>query len=121
MQVPGAETELQVRQAPPQSALQQTPLPLTMSAQKVDAHSSPLAQTAPFIFLPQLPFTHLRPATQSASLAQVSKHALVARLQEKGAHTVDAPSLHVPAPSQVYMPMTASASQVPALQMVPGS
>lgn len=119
--MPGDASELQVRQAPPQSLLQQTPLPLTMSAQKVDAHSSPLAHTAPFIFLPQLPFTHLRPATQSASLAQVSKQALVERLHENGAHTVDAPSLQAPAPSQVYMPVMASASQLPALQMVPGS
>jgi hypothetical protein len=121
MQVPGAARELQVRQAPPHALLQQMPLPLTMSAQKVEAQSSPLAQTAPFIFLPQLPFTHLRPATQSASLEQTSKQALVERLQERGAQTVVVPSLHTPAPSQVYRPVTASASQAPALQTVPAS
>src|SRR5262245_36468173 len=121
MHVPGEARRLQDRQAPPQALLQQTPLPLTMSAQKVDAHSSAFAHTAPFIFLPQLPPTHLRPATQSASLEHPSKQSLVPRLHEKGAHTLVSPSLHAPAPSQVYVPTTASESQDPALQTVPGS
>jgi hypothetical protein len=68
--VPCNPTRLHDRQAPPQAVLQQTP-----SAQFPDAHSeSPIGHRAPFIFLPQLPFTHRRPSTQSLSVAQVEKH-----------------------------------------------
>jgi hypothetical protein len=82
LQVPGDATRLQERQTPSQALLQQTPLPLATSAQKPDAHSSGLAHSNPFIFLPHIPSTHLRPATQSASLVQAPKHAFVLRLQE---------------------------------------
>lgn len=96
MQAPGDETRLHDRHAPPQALLQQTPLPLTMSAQNVDAHSLPAEHTAPFIFKPHVPPTHFTPVTQSASLVQLSKHWFVARLQEWGAQTTVAPSLHEP-------------------------
>jgi hypothetical protein len=82
VQVPAVATRLHERQAPSHAMLQQTPLPLTMSAQKVDAHSSPVPHSAPFGFLPHIPWTHLRPATQSASLEQAAKQAFVVRLQE---------------------------------------
>ena len=92
-----------------------------MSAQCSDAHSVFPEQTAPFIFLPQLPFMHLRPATQSASLLHLSKQALVEALQRNGAQTMEAPSLHLPAPSQVLVPTTAPESQVPLEHTVPAS
>ena len=49
----------------------------TPSAQNADAQSAFLAQLAPFIFLPQLAFTHCWPLTHSVDTAQVSKHAPV--------------------------------------------
>jgi hypothetical protein len=121
VQVPGWPTRLHARHAPLHAVLQQTPFFVTgsMSAQWVDAHSVLALQTAPFILRPQVPFTHLRPLTQSRSLEQVAKHALVAELHENGAHNVEAPNLQVPVPLQVKVPVTASASQLPALQTVP--
>ena len=86
--VPFSPTRLHDRQGPPQAVLQQTP-----SAQFSDAQSeSPIGHRAPFIFLPQVPFTHRRPSTQSLSVPQVAKHWFVLGLQENGAQTVDAPS-----------------------------
>ena len=104
------------RHAPPQDVLQQTP-----SAQKPDEHSAPTPHGNPFILGPHIPFTHLRPATQFASLLQVEKQAFVAALHKYGAQTVDADSLHRPAPSHVLMPMIAPESHVPALHVVPGT
>lgn len=116
-QVPSEPTRLHERQAPPHAVLQQTP-----SAQWPEAHStSPPGQSAPFIFLPQLPCTHLRPLTQSASVLHVGKHWFVPALHENGAHTVDGPALQAPAPSQTKLFVTASPEQVPARQVVPAS
>ncbi|MES1206401.1 MAG: hypothetical protein ABUS79_10730 [Pseudomonadota bacterium] len=95
-QLPRWPTRLQARHSPSQDELQHTP-----SAQKVDAHSAPVSQTAPFILGPQLPSTHLRPLTQSASLRHFPKHSPLAPLQENGAQTVAAPRLHPRAPSHV--------------------
>ena len=80
-----------------------------------------MGHRAPFIFLPQLPFTHLRPLTQSASLVQAPKHCLVAPLHEKGAQTVAAPNLQAPEPSHTKVLVTASPSHAPALQTDPDS
>jgi hypothetical protein len=108
---------LQERHSPPQAVLQQTP-----SAQCPDAHStSPMGHNAPFIFLPQLPLSHRRPVTQSASLMHAEKHRLVAASQENGAQTVDGASLQDPAPSHVLMWMTASPLHMPFMQTVPAS
>lgn len=107
---------MQERHAPPQELLQQTP-----STQWSDAHSLPFpeGQEAPFILGPQLAFTHLRPATQFVSLAQVGKHWFVFGSHENGAHTVVAPTRQCPAPSQTLVPVTASPSQVPGTHTVP--
>lgn len=116
-QVPSEPTRLQERQAPPHAVLQQTP-----SAQWPEAHStSPPGQSAPFIFLPQLPCTHLRPLTQSASVLHVGKQRFVPALHENGAQTVEGPALQAPAPSQAKVSVTASPEHLPALQMVPAS
>jgi hypothetical protein len=116
VQVPGWPTRLHERHAPLQAVLQHTP-----SAQCPDAHSVFCSQTAPFIFRPQDPFTHLRPTTQSMSELHFEKHMLVPRSHENGAQTVAAPSLHPRAPSQTKLSTTASPSHVPALQTVPAS
>jgi hypothetical protein len=55
-----------------QATLQHTP-----SAQKPDAQSALLVHAAPPGFGPQLPATHLTPLTQSVSLRQLGKQALV--------------------------------------------
>lgn len=118
-QVPRKPTRLHDRHAPPQAVLQQTP-----SAQWPEAHStSPFGQSAPFIFLPQLPAEHLRPLTHSASLMQVPKQlfGVVAVLHEKGAQMVAAASLQEPAPSQAKLFVTASPSHVPGMQIDPAS
>jgi hypothetical protein len=102
-QVPIRSGKLHTRQAPLQAVLQQRPsMAVALDfTQWVEAHSPSCLQTAPSIFRPQLPSTHLRPETQSASLPQPEKHRLVERLHEKGAQMVEAPSLHLPEPSQV--------------------
>jgi hypothetical protein len=76
-QVPSLPTKSHLLHSPSQEVLQQTP-----SAQCVDAHSLSASQTAPFILGPQLPFTHFRPTTQSASLLHLLKHWFLAASQE---------------------------------------
>jgi hypothetical protein len=75
--------------------LQQTP-----SAQLPEAHSVALRHVAPFIFGPQLPATHFRPATHASSFPQMSKHLLVDGSHENGAQTVAGARLQIPFPSQ---------------------
>jgi hypothetical protein len=112
--VPMRSTWLHDRHSPPHAALQQTP-----SVQCADAHSVSAAHLAPFIFGPQLPLTHLRPATQSASLTQVGKHMFLVLSQENGEQISIALSRQFRAPSQVKLLVTASASQTPGLHTVP--
>jgi len=64
-QVPSEVDSAQLRQAPVQAELQQTP-----STQKLEAHSLPAEQGCPFDLGPQLPLTQLWPLTQSLSVAQ---------------------------------------------------
>ena len=94
-QLPSSPVWLHDRHAPPHAVLQHTP-----SAQWPEAHSpGPVWQEAPFIFRPQLPFKHLRPATQFASVTHAGKHLLVDVSHEYGAHTTEAASLQPPTPS----------------------
>jgi len=93
--------------------LQQTP-----SAQKPEAQSSGFWQAAPFMRGPQLPPTHWWPLTHWLLVVQASKQAPVPGLQENGTQMRVDPGLQWPMPSQTLAPMTASPSQVPALQTV---
>jgi hypothetical protein len=74
--VPPRPGSAQDTQPPSHATLQQTE-----SAQNPEAHSSPVAHFAPFIFLPQLCATHCRPDTHCVSWSHWSKHAPVAALQ----------------------------------------
>jgi hypothetical protein len=62
VQVPLFVASAQLRQAPWQDSLQQTP-----STQKFEAHSEGAAQVWPFCLGPQLPATQVWPAWQSPS------------------------------------------------------
>jgi hypothetical protein len=91
----------------------------TPSAQKPEAQSSFLPHFAPFIFKPQLPFTHCCPGAQSLDCVHVSKHAPLASSHENGAQIVDGAGLQCPAPSHASSSMTATPSHWPALHTVP--
>ena len=70
VQWPIVEASAQLLHAPSHLPSQHTP-----SAQKPEAHSLPFVQFAPFIFWPQLPFTHCWPLAQSLVCVQASKQA----------------------------------------------
>jgi hypothetical protein len=101
-------------QLPLQATLQQTP-----SAQKPEAQSSFVLQTAPRGLGPQLPATHFTPPAQSLSLAHVAKHWPFEVSQPKGAHTVAGPGRHRPSPSHTSTPVTDAPSQAPGAHTVP--
>ena len=94
--------------------MQQTP-----SVQKPETQSSFLAQLTPGILSPQVPFMHCTPTEQSAFVVHESKQACFVGSQENGAHTLASAGTHAPEPSQIWMPVMAAPSQVPALQTVP--
>ncbi len=110
--VPVRPLWLQLTQAPWQETLQHTP-----SAQKFEAHSLFFVHTAPRGLGPQLPLTHLMPATQSASERQEVVHSLLVVSQLNGAHTVEGPGRqrqpplpsHVPSAPQVVVAVAAQA------------
>src|SRR5690242_4690117 len=110
---PSRPVSLHDRQGPWQATLQQTP-----SAQKFDAQSSFTRQGAPFMRLPQLPFTHCWPKLHWLLLVQVSAQLLVAGSHVNGTQMTVEPGLHLPAPSHAYEPTTASPSHVPGLHIV---
>jgi len=112
--VPVRPLWLQLTQAPWQETLQHTP-----SAQKFEAHSLFFVHTAPRGLGPQLPLTHLMPATQSASERQEVVHSLLVVSQLNGAHTVEGPGRQRPSPSHTLMSTTAALSQRPDLHVVP--
>jgi hypothetical protein len=93
--VPSRPTWLHELQAPWQATLQQTP-----SAQKPEAQSAFLVQTAARGFGPQLPATHLTASAQSESDLHETKHLFVDGSQSKGAQTVEGPGLQRAAESQ---------------------
>jgi hypothetical protein len=74
VQVPLADASAQLRHAPPQASLQQTP-----STQNPDAQSAAAVQLLPFVCLPQLWFWQAMPGAQSA-------FALHVMLQAPAAH-----------------------------------
>lgn len=113
-QVPTRPLWLQLTQGPLQATLQQNP-----SAQNPEAHWFAAVQTAPMGRLPQLPFTHLTFAAQSASDEQVVTQALVLASQVNGAQMVAGPGVQVPAPSHTRIPPTEAPSQVPGWHTVP--
>jgi hypothetical protein len=113
-QVPRRPLWLQLTQGPLHATLQQNP-----SAQKPDAHWTPVVQLAPPGRLPQLPFTHLTSGAQSLSEAQPVRQALVTGSQLNGEQMVDGPSLHDPAPSQTRPSATRLPLQAPGWQTVP--
>jgi hypothetical protein len=65
--VPPRPGRAQDTQPPSHATLQQT-----VSAQNPEAHSSPVPHFAPFIFLPQLRFTHCCPLTHWVLWSQLS-------------------------------------------------
>lgn len=89
---PSEPASAQLRHAPPQAWLQQTP-----STQKFDAHSAAFAQAPPFVLRPQLLLTHAMPGAQSASVVHVVLHAPIAHAN--GAHSLTPGAWQVPAPS----------------------
>jgi hypothetical protein len=89
------------------------------SAQKPDAHSSPLAQLEPFILRPHVPFMHMTPVAQSALDAHAPKQSCFFRSHENGTHSFASPGVQAPAPSHVLMFVTAAPSQVPGTHTVP--
>jgi hypothetical protein len=94
VQVPGAEARAQLRQAPVQALLQQTP-----STQKPERHSPAPPQVWPGSLGPQLPFTQARPVSQSALVVQRELHA--PPTQANGVHGCTPGGRQVPRPSQV--------------------
>jgi hypothetical protein len=114
--IPENPGRLQAVQGPSQAASQQAP-----SAQWPDWHWTSVAQALPSGRGPQLPATQGRPATQSASVVQVSRHrATVAAVsQRKGAQLRMGAGAHRPAPSQTLPPLTVEPSQLPGAQAVP--
>jgi hypothetical protein len=74
VQVPFADVSAQLRQAPVQAVLQQTP-----STQLPEAQSVGLVHAAPFVCGPQLLLTQAMPGAQSAFVVQVVLHAPAAQ------------------------------------------
>jgi hypothetical protein len=105
---------LQDKQAPVQALLQQTP-----STQKPESHSVDALQENPAFFRPQLPETHLRPVTQSASVVQLARQVVEPTVHEYGSQTIVVPDTQLPVPSQTRMPSSSESLQVPAPQVVP--
>jgi hypothetical protein len=87
--------------------------------QKLEAHSSFLAQLEPFILRPQVPFMHCTPGAQSLLLPHAPKQSCLVVSHENGTQTLSAPGAQVPAPSHVWMFVTAAPLHVPGLQTVP--
>jgi hypothetical protein len=98
---------------PSQPDSQQTP-----SAQKPDLHWVPVLHACPSPRMPQLPFTQVLGATQSASDLQTSMQA--SPLHIEGAQLMGEPTTQVPLPSQVEAGVSAPSWQEAGRQVVPG-
>jgi hypothetical protein len=114
VQRPRALGEAQYTQLPVQAFSQQTP-----STQNLDRHSLAAAQRAPLGFRPQLPFTQVLPGAHSASVVQLTRHALPA--QTNGAQVTGAPIRQVPLPSHTLIGISLPAAQLDALHSVPAA
>jgi len=101
------------RQLPVQAVRQHEPC-----SQKPLEHSVVVVQVAPFGFLPQLPPVQTLGATQSALVAQVTRHAPVAP-QTYAPQLVAVAVPQVPAPSQVRAGVNVVPLQVEGEQVVP--
>lgn len=97
-QVPRLALRAHDMQVPVQVVAQQIPC-----AQKVDWHSAPAEQTAPFGLRPQEPLMQEAGEAQSALPAQVALQALVP--QVNGKQEVEVGTTQVPAPSQLPPPV----------------
>jgi hypothetical protein len=115
-QVPRRPGRAQDTQPPEQATLQHTP-----SAQKPEAQSVLALQLAPFIFLPQLLFTHCWPPAHWLVCVHVSKQAPVVGSHENGAQMIVGPGLQRPRPSHERAPTTASPSHMPFPHSVPAA
>jgi hypothetical protein len=115
-QVPRRPGSAHDTQPPEQATLQHTP-----SAQKPEAQSALALQLAPFIFLPQLAFTHCCPPAHWLVWVQVSKQAPVVGSHENGAQMIVGPGLQRPRPSHERAPTTASPSHMPFPHSVPAA
>lgn len=112
--VPARPVWLHAKHGPWHEETQHTP-----SVQKPDAHSSPLAQVAPFILRPHVPFTHATPGAQSLLDPHAAKQSCFFVSHENGTHSLASPGAQVPAPSHVLTFVTAAPSQVPGTHTVP--
>ena len=92
--VPADPASAQLRHAPPQAWLQQTP-----STQNPDAHSDACEQAPPFCFGPQLFFTQAIPGAQSAFVLHFVLQAPCEH--PKGEQSLRPGAWHMPIPSQV--------------------
>jgi hypothetical protein len=115
--VPRRPVWLHDTHAPWHATAQHTP-----SVQKPDPHSSFFVQLVPFILRPQLPVaSHNTPIAQSLFDLHEPKQSCVLMSHEKGAQILTSPTPHTPAPSHVWIPVTAAPSHVPALHTVPST
>jgi hypothetical protein len=115
LQVPAALAEtLHDLQVPLQLVAQQIPW-----LQKVDLHSVPLAQVRPLSLRPQEPLVQTAGGSQSLFAVQAALQALVP--QTYGKHEPEAGVTHLPAPSQVAVPVnvTEALGQLALLHEVP--
>jgi hypothetical protein len=113
-QVPRRPGSAHETQPPEQATLQQMP-----SAQKPEAQSVFALQVAPFIFKPQLEFTHCWLPAHWLVCVHESKQAPVVWSQENGAQMTVGPGRQRPMPSHAWAPTTASPSHMPGPQAVP--
>src|SRR4029079_3219209 len=112
-QRPSRPARLHERHGPLQATLQQI-----LSAQKPEAHWSPVSQLAPLISLPQLPWTQAWPLMHWLLDVHDVKHAPALELHVNGTQMRVDPGLQCPTPSHTDEPTTASPSHVPGLHIV---
>jgi hypothetical protein len=102
--LPRDAASAQLRQAPAQPSLQQTP-----STQKFDLQSVAFVHAPPSCFGPQLPPTQAMPVTQSASVLHLVLQAPLT--QRKGRQSCTPAGRQAPRPSQVPAVLSRSPAQ----------
>jgi hypothetical protein len=113
-QVPSPPGTAQDLQVPVQAVEQHRPC-----AQKVELHSSLFPQVAPIGFLPQLLFTQLFGATQSASDVQVVRQVLPSVAHWNGVHGVLVAPEQVPSLPQVAVVVRVNPTHFSSAQTTP--